>query len=122
MHADLAALQGIWRVAALEVDGAPMTGAMLADAEIRIEGDQFSTSGMGAAYVGTMRLEPETQPRGFSLHFTDGPEGGRANHGIYELTKTGWRLCLNMTGGRAPRSFATTPGSGCALERLERKG
>lgn len=113
MANDLEALQGAWTIATLEVNGAtlPATGG------ITLTGASFSTTSMGAEYGGRVELE---KPNKITLIFETGPEKGRVNHGIYELTPAGWRLCLSMTGGPAPKEFATAPGTNHALETLVR--
>jgi len=121
MSDDLAAVQGAWGITALEVDGLTLPGAMLSAAEVRVEGDRFTSLGMGAPYSGTLSLEPGAPHNRFTLAFAEGPEAGRANHGLYELVGDTWRICLNMSGGPAPGAFSTAPGSGCALQTLTRK-
>ena len=106
-------LQGCWFVAALEVDGRAMETS---GATISVDGDHFTTSGMGAEYSGRLAIEGKS----LTMHFESGPEAGNANHGIYEFKGEQWRLCLSMSGGPAPKTFETTPGSGFALETLVR--
>ena len=117
MQKDLENLQGHWNVTSLEVDG---TSFPVAGARIIIEGDRFTSLAMGAAYGGTVSVDGGTKT--FSLHFTEGPEEGNTNFGIYELDVDDWKICLNIAGGPAPGAFTTSPGSGNALETLHRAG
>ncbi len=117
---DLGRLQGRWRVTALEIDDQALPEAAIAEAEIHVEGETFTALGMGAVYSGRLTVDVTADPRRFSLIFADGPEVGSVNFGIYELDEDRWRFCINMTGHAAPAAFATTPGSNCALETLER--
>ena len=119
MEKELENLQGHWDVTFLEVDG---TAFPFAGARIIIEGDRFISLAMGAAYGGSVGVDAGTTPKSFSLHFTEGPEAGHTNFGIYELDGDNWKFCLNITGGPAPATFATSPGSGNALETLRRAG
>ena len=119
---DLPALQGRWKVADLEVGGAKMPRSMFPNAEVRVEGDRFTSSGMGSVYEGALTLAERSGAKTFSLTFTQGPEAGNANHALYELSGDLWRLCLDMKGGPAPQTFATTPTDGYALETLTRIG
>lgn len=119
MQKDMENLQGHWDVTSLEVDE---TAFPFAGARIIIEGDRFTSLAMGAAYGATVTVDAGTTPKTFSLHFTEGPEAGHTNFGIYELDGDEWKICLNMTGGPAPAAFATSPGSGNALETLHRAG
>jgi uncharacterized protein (TIGR03067 family) len=116
MASDLANLQGPWTLAALRIDGADLP----AGGGIRIDGDRFTTVAMGAEYAGTVVVDEAATPKHFDLIFSDGPESGNRNFGIYELDGGTWRLCLNMTGQSRPSAFAAEPGSGNALEVFTR--
>lgn len=120
MTQEIEAIQGMWKIVSLEVDGQTMDGAP--SAQVVVKGDRFTTVSMGAPYEGVVEVDATRTPKHFNLVFTDGPEKGNTNRGIYELEGDTWRICLNMTGGPRPGAFATTPGSGYALETLRRGG
>jgi uncharacterized protein (TIGR03067 family) len=120
MSGDLAALQGRWKITSLEVAGSQMSTAMFPDAEMRIDGDNFSSSGMGVAYSGKLRLGEQGTRKVFSLSFEDGPEKFNVNHGLYELDGDTWTICLDMKGGPAPAAMVSTAANGYALETLKR--
>ena len=120
MHEDLAGLQGKWKVETLEMNGAPFGMAAFPEAAIEVEEDRFTSRGMGAVYRGTIEVDTSKSPKRLSMKFTEGPEKGNTNWGIYELEGDAWKLCLSMTGGPAPARFATSSGSGHALETLRR--
>ncbi|MBZ5727708.1 MAG: TIGR03067 domain-containing protein [Acidobacteriia bacterium] len=122
MHQDLDLLQGTWTVTALEVEGQKMPAAMLAAGRIVIAGDRFTSTGMGVEYQGTLTLDATASPRKIDMNFDAGPETGNSNPGIYELEGDTLRLCIATRGGRRPSGFASTPGSGLALETLVRGG
>jgi uncharacterized protein (TIGR03067 family) len=115
---DLARLQGAWHIVALEMDGRKMPAGN--GARIIVEGDRFTSLGMGADYKGTLTLNASDKPKSFDLKFTSGPEKGNTNLGIYDLKGDRWRICLDFHGKGRPATFATEPGSGRALEILER--
>ncbi len=120
---DLEVLQGKWQVVALEVSGMTMPEAMLAAARIELDGERFVSRGMGADYEGRLELNEGAMPRRFSLTFDVGPEAGRCNNGIYELTDEIWRMCLDMAGGPTPDAFiAPTERPTLALQTLRRVG
>jgi uncharacterized protein (TIGR03067 family) len=54
------------------------------------------------------------------IEFIEGPEAGNWSYGIYQLDGDDLLLCLGLTGAVRPARFATSPGSGHALERLRR--
>ena len=119
---DASKLQGTWKITTLEMNGAPMPQAMLANAKIVVDGDRFTSLGMGAEYSGRMTVDESANPKIFAVKFDgDGPESGRTNSAIYELDGDNWRLCVNVSGGPAPSAFATKPGDACALETLVRE-
>jgi uncharacterized protein (TIGR03067 family) len=117
MPTDLERLQGTWSITALEIDGQqmPSTGS-----RIVINGERFTTIAMGAEYGGSIELDTAAKPKRFDLIFTEGPHRDDRSLGIYELDGDTWKICLGLTGKTRPRKFATTAGSGHALETLKR--
>ena len=111
-------LQGAWNVVTLEVNGQKMPAGA---AQVVVKGSRFTTTGMGATYRGTLRVDTKVTPHTLDMVFTAGPEKGNTNRGIFEIDGDTWKLCLNMTGGARPTAFATKPGSGLALETLQRQ-
>ncbi len=120
MPNDFDLLQGVWAVSALEMDGQTMSNPMVSQARIAIEGDRFTSTGMGTIYAGTFKLDAAAKPRRIDMKFDVGPEAGNINRGIYELKAGVWRLCLATRGGAWPTAFATEHGSGVVLETLKR--
>ncbi len=117
MKKEIEKLQGTWNISSLEVDGQ----AMPAMGAIVVKGNRFTTSAMGAEYGGTIAVDEKKTPKTFDLKFTSGPEKGNTNFGIFELDGDTWKICLSMTGKDRPKKFATSPGSGHALEILQRE-
>jgi uncharacterized protein (TIGR03067 family) len=113
----ISTLQGTWNVVMLEVEGRTMP---FAGAQIVVKGDRFTSLGMGATYAGKLVVDDSQTPCAIDMRFTAGPEKGNINRGIFEFQGDKWRLCLQMTGKDRPKKFATAPGSGLALETLER--
>jgi uncharacterized protein (TIGR03067 family) len=120
MSDDLEKLQGVWAVRSLEVEGQPMPESMIDGAQIIIKGKRFTSTGMGATYEGTLKINPSTRPPQLDLKFDAGPEKGNTNFGIYKFDGENWKLCLATRGDIRPSKFASTPGSGFALEILTR--
>ncbi len=75
---------------------------------------------MGAAYEGTVVVGETGSPKSFDLRFEEGPEKGNTSLGIYELTGDTWKICLTTRGDQRPKEFAAPPGTGIALETLQR--
>ena len=114
---DLEKLQGAWNIVSLELEGQkyPAGGA-----QIVIRGGRFTSLNMGAEYEGAVTLNESAGPKTFDLAYDKGPEAGKRSLGIYELEGDTWRICLGLTGKKRPSQFATEPGTGHALEVLER--
>ncbi|HLJ91984.1 MAG TPA: TIGR03067 domain-containing protein [Gemmataceae bacterium] len=119
--AELKKLQGTWNVAALEIDGAKIVGPAFQGSKIIVQDDAFTTISMGAAYKGTLKLDQNSTPKKLDLVFTEGPEKGKTNLGIYELDGDTWKICLALAGNTRPVEFVTKVGSGFALEILQRQ-
>ncbi|MDQ6893019.1 MAG: TIGR03067 domain-containing protein [Acidobacteriota bacterium] len=121
MNDDLNTLQGVWSVQSVELAGSRVAPAFFAGATIVVAGRRFESLGMGATYAGELTVDDAPRPKQFAFSFTSGPEQGNTNLGIYQLAGDTWTICVNTKGGRRPRAFTTTPGSGDALEVLTRK-
>lgn len=120
MNKDIDRLQGNWRLKSLVVDGAALSAGMIGQARVSIDGQRFRSLGMGSTFEGLMHVDHGRKPKSFSIKFTRGPEKGNVNHGIYELKGDKWRLCIATRGGPPPSDFESKPGSGFAIEVLER--
>jgi uncharacterized protein (TIGR03067 family) len=117
---DLDTLQGTWHVVEVEVDGEHMPMSTPPDARIVVDGSHFTSLGMGAAYQGTLEVDQTKKPKSFDLIITAGHAAGTRNRGIYKLEGGRWTICLATRGTRRPVKFATRPGTGLALETLDR--
>jgi uncharacterized protein (TIGR03067 family) len=120
MPTDLDKLQGTWTVSALEVDGTPVPASSYPNARIVIEGDRFTSLDMGLAYDGTMRVDEKKKPKAFDIVIAGGHAAGTRSLGIYKLAGDRWTICLATRGTERPTTFATSPGTGLALESLVR--
>jgi len=117
---DLEKLQGTWRVTSLAMDGDEVSNAAFTDATITIQGSEFTSTGMGNEYSGTIEIVAGRKTSAFDLVFTAGPPEGTRNRGIYTLDGDEWTICLATRGDARPKSFATRADSGLALETLQR--
>jgi uncharacterized protein (TIGR03067 family) len=120
MRQDIDLLQGSWTIASLELDGEKLPETMLADSLIVIEGNRFTSTGMGMEYKGTIALDTTAKPRRLDMKFNAGPQKGTTNLCIYEIEGDAWKLCIATHGPKRPTRFASTAGSGIAFETLRR--
>jgi uncharacterized protein (TIGR03067 family) len=116
----LRAFEGEWQFVSLEVDGAAMPAPMTAQSCLLIDGDRFRMESPEAHYEGVFTIDVEADTPHIDIEFVEGPEAGNWSYGIYELDGDDLLLCLGLTGAPRPARFATTAGSGHALERLRR--
>ena len=116
----LRALEGDWRFASLEIDGAAMPSATFGASRLLIDGDRFRSESPEAIYEGIFTVDVETSPAHIDIEFVEGPEAGNSCYGIYDIDGDRLKLCLGLVGADRPVTFATQPGSGFALERLYR--
>jgi uncharacterized protein (TIGR03067 family) len=63
MKQELAKLQGLWRIVALEVDGAAVAENSVRGSQIVVKGSAFETISMGATYQGKLKLDPAKDPK-----------------------------------------------------------
>jgi uncharacterized protein (TIGR03067 family) len=120
MRQDIDLLQGSWSITSLAMDGQEMSSDMFASGGIVVKGNRFTSIGMGAEYEGTLELDPSTNPRQLNMRFDLGPEKGNVNLCIYEIVGDDWKMCIATRGSLRPSTFISTPGSGFAVEVLQR--
>lgn len=113
-------LQGAWNITSLEVEGNAVSGAALGTAQIVMQGDRFTTTGMGGAYGGTFVVEETDALHTIDLLYTEGEHTGKTSPGIVKLDDGCLTICMALAGGTRPKAFTTTPGSDHALEVLRR--
>jgi uncharacterized protein (TIGR03067 family) len=113
-------MEGTWAFRSLEVDGSKVPASMLTNSFLLIDGDRFRMESPEANYEGIFTIDVEAAPHRIDIEFVEGPEAGNRCEGLFELDGDGFILCLGLTGAPRPERFATTPGSGHALERLVR--
>ena len=120
MSRDLELLEGSWVITALEMDGRAMPAGTFEHVRLVINGDRFTSLGMGSVYQGELALDTSTSPRQLDMKFDAGPEKGNTNLGIYELLGDTLKICIATRGTVRPAKFASTPDSGFAVETLTR--
>ena len=116
----LRALEGDWRFENLEVDGHTIPSSALRQSRLLLDGDRFRAESPEANYQGIFTIDVEVRPAHIDIAFVEGPDAGETCYGIYELRGDSLALCLGVVGAPRPKAFASTPGSGHALERLRR--
>jgi uncharacterized protein (TIGR03067 family) len=120
-HVDrLRSLEGTWAFRSLEVDGQPLPSAMLTSSHLLFDGDRFRMESPEATYEGVFTIGVEQEPHRIDIDFIEGPEAGNRCEGLFQLDGDQLTICLGLAGSSRPKRFATTAGSGHALEVLVR--
>jgi uncharacterized protein (TIGR03067 family) len=120
-HVDrLRSMEGTWAFRSLEVDGQPMPAAMLTSSHLLLDGDRFRMESAEATYEGIFTIDVEKEPHRIDIDFVEGPESGNRCEGLFQLEGDQLTICLGLSGSARPQHFASTPGSGHALEVLMR--
>lgn len=118
---ELERLQGNWNFVTLELEGTKVPEQVFKGSKIIIKGDAFTSIAGGVTYSGTLKVDGAKSPKTIDMIFTAGPEKGKTSLGIYELDGDKWKICLGLAGRDRPQEYVTKPGSGHALETLERE-
>jgi uncharacterized protein (TIGR03067 family) len=113
-------LEGTWEYVDLELDGAAIPVAGLENSRMLIDGDRFRMESREAIYEGIFTIDVDEIPHQIDIEFVEGPEAGKWSYGIFELAGDKFKICLGLTGASRPHGFATSGGSGHALENLRR--
>ena len=116
----LRALEGDWRFVSLEIDGAAMPAEAMTHGRLLIDGDRFRMESPEATYEGIFTIDVEATPPTIDIEFVEGPDAGNWSYGLFELAGDQLMFCLSLGGSTRPQAFATSQGSGHALERLRR--
>src|SRR5207244_11981360 len=103
------------------IDGMKLPAQAVKSSRLVLKDDQFTMTDPVATYKGTFKIDVSKKPKTIDLIFTEGPEKGKTNYGIYELEGDTYKLCIDMGGKNRPKEFGTKPGSGCGLEILKRQ-
>ena len=121
-QSDQKRLEGRWQVVELVVDG-KSTAEEDARKLMVVNGADGSWSALhdgSKVSRGTSTLDPTASPKTIDFTPTAGGGTGMMHLGIYELKEKTRRLCFAPAGGTRPTEFASLPGSGHVLVRLER--
>ena len=109
---EVEALQGIWVMRAMEVDGAKIEGPQGGDAvRLFLDGNKY-TSKMGPTVIeeGTVRIDPGKRPAWIDLAPATGGTKGQVLRGIYLLRGDSLVLCLATPPAERPTEFAARQG------------
>lgn len=117
--ADLALLQGRWRVVSWESDGRILPKEAIGIRIVEFSGGSFRWKGDSVS--GTVALDASTRPK--RVDYTDPrPDGsqGPVYHGIYRVNDETFRDCFATPGKPRPTRFGTRSGDGVTCGNYRR--
>jgi uncharacterized protein (TIGR03067 family) len=108
--AEYAGFVGVWRFAAVEVNGAKQPAPPFATNKLIISpGGRYVIVQGPRITRGVIQLDPTTTPKHYDVTVTNGPAKGLKTSGVYELAGDTYRLCLPLGGKVRPASVASKP-------------
>jgi uncharacterized protein (TIGR03067 family) len=106
----LAALQGAWTIAALEVNGVDVPAKKLEGTTLTIKGDQYVVTMKDRTFANAIKLDPSKDPKEIDMTPTDGDKKDLVHKGIYRIEKDTFKICRGLNPELArPNQFATWP-------------
>jgi uncharacterized protein (TIGR03067 family) len=112
---DAKALQGVWRVTAVEDDGKAIPGDDVKNITVTFEKDTFVVKdGDKVMLRGTFKLETTAKPKAIDMTITEAAKEETPKKtmlGVYEFTKDGLRWCVAKPDAKErPTGFAGKEG------------
>lgn len=119
---DLKALQGKWKMAALEVNGVDVPAHKLDGTVMHIQGDEYTVKLKGKEIKVKLRLDPGKKPKEIDMIFQDGPNKDKVHKGIYRLLdKDRFQFCRGLNPEQPrPTEFGTWPDTNYFLVTWQR--
>jgi uncharacterized protein (TIGR03067 family) len=108
---ELKALEGTWKVVALEAGGKPLPKTAVPDFLFIVGADGKATGRMGKIeYQSQVSVDPKKTPRTIDNAHETGAQKGKKQFGIYKVEEGKWIVCMTAPGakeGDRPKSFDT---------------
>jgi uncharacterized protein (TIGR03067 family) len=108
---ELKALQGTWKVVALEAGGKPLPKDAIPDFTFIIGADGKSTGKMAKSeYTATITVNPKKAPKTMDNVHESGAQKGKKQYGVYKLEGDKLTVCMTPPGreeGDRPKDFNT---------------
>ncbi|CAN5757703.1 hypothetical protein BH18ACI5_BH18ACI5_18380 [soil metagenome] len=105
-----AALQGTWVINSINGQSAPEGSPEMT---LTLTGDNYSQAVGGEVNErGTVKIDASKKPMTIDLAIVEGPDAGKTQLGIFEITGTALRASLDTPGAQQrPKDFTITEGS-----------
>ncbi len=124
---DVDQFKGSWKTEALEVGGQKAPREAFKDDLMTFEEKEYTQErGDKVVERGKYKLDPSKNPKEIDFDITEGPDQGKHQVGIYELSGDTLKVSVALPGAeKRPADFTTKPGTLTAvvvLKRVKPKG
>jgi uncharacterized protein (TIGR03067 family) len=118
----LESLNGTWELASLEVNGTKVPADDLAGATMTVTKGNYVFKMLSETEEGSFKIDVNKKPATINLDIRTGESEGKKQLGIFDLTNSTWRLCLNDPGiGERPKEIHAKKGSKQLLFEFKKK-
>jgi uncharacterized protein (TIGR03067 family) len=113
-------MQGTWKAVSATESGQVVPAALLDAARLTVSGNTIAIEIAGTTHRATFTLDTTKNPREIESIEQDGPNRGKKELGIYELSGNQLKICIAKTGSPRPTTFSSTAANKCQLLVLEK--
>jgi uncharacterized protein (TIGR03067 family) len=110
--AELAKLQGTWKVVSVEEDGKPLPAEEVRGWSLTVEGPNYTFRNGREAVEGTYKLNPLQNPGAIDATRGSGAAKGKTLWGIYRVAGDDLKICFNKPGEEVRPKELKTGGEG----------
>jgi uncharacterized protein (TIGR03067 family) len=118
---DLAQLEGVWKIARVDVEGVTQPEAPLETSRVIIKsGGEYVVVSGREVKRGKLKADPTKTPKQIQYTLTHGRGKGNTFSSIYSIDGDTYKVCGSFRGGPPPAVFESTANSGLVFQVLER--
>src|SRR5262249_43968313 len=111
----------MWAPVSATIQGVALPAGLLKSLRVSFSGNTLTVSGGGSTQRASFTIDSSKSPKHFDSVDLDGPNRGKKQLGIYELTDKQFKICMGIEGGTVrPTAFTATPENKNNLLVLER--
>ena len=108
---------GVWNPVTGELGGTKLPDAVAQSMTLTLTAETYETTIEGAdgqtlRDIGSYKLDEQANPKRITITSTEGPNKGKTQLAIFEMTDDGlMRICYDLTGNEFPKEFKSEPGT-----------
>lgn len=120
---DLDALQGVWTMQRLEINGKELGPTKIANTQLVLKGDEYRTRIKDKLQTGfKIKLDPTKEPAHIDMIVSEPGSPDKVYKGIYKLEKDTFTVCRGISPEHErPTQFATWPDTGTFVVTWKRE-